>query len=295
MELLTPGTLPLDSGSPADRHRRRAGIRPRSAIGPHGRSGRARHHRHRCRRRAGRVLVRDPPPGSVVLRCAGRTLRRSRQRLDVASRGIARARLRWAHRAHPGLAGAAPRPGAPAGLPGEEGRARRRDLGGPVAARAAALQSRRVHLRRPGRDDEPPHQPLRLWTRGTRVHSVQRLGRLDVVRFRVAVRADLPRRRRRPGPGLGPRLPGRPGPVAAPRGRRDRLDDGGDSHPGASGKTRPGTCHPARCRLPPRPLVARGRCAQRRAHARSAAWPDWRWPSAWGRCPDSSCARSRRA
>ena len=213
MELLTPGTLLPRLRFTGRPPRRRAGIRPRAATGPHGRSGRARHHRHRCRRRAGRVLVRDPPPGSLVLRRARRTPRRSRQpprrclprhRSPSSSVGSS---------CSPGSGWGCSAPWAPAGLPGEEGRARRGDLGGPVAARAAALQSRRVHLCRPGRDDEPPHQPLRLWTRGARIHSVQHLGRLDVVRLRVAVRADLPRHRRRPGPGLGPRLPGRPGPA----------------------------------------------------------------------------------
>ena len=51
------------------------------------------------------------------------------------------------------------------GLPGQASRARRRRLGRPAAARAAALQSRRLHLCRAGRDDEPPHQSLLLRAR----------------------------------------------------------------------------------------------------------------------------------
>ena len=58
-------------------------------------------------------------------------------------------------RAVPDAAGSARRPDPPAGL-------HARPLDRAAAGGGAALQPRRVLLRRPGRDDEPPHQPVPL-------------------------------------------------------------------------------------------------------------------------------------
>ena len=107
-------------------------------------------------------------------------------------------------------------------LPGEARRARRDDLGRAAAPRATALQPGRLHLRRAGRDDEPPHQPVLLRARGARGDAVQPDGRLGVVGDGVALRPHLPECGRPARPGLGPPDPARPRPAPPAGGRRHR-------------------------------------------------------------------------
>ncbi len=60
---------------------------------------------------------------------------------------------------------------------------------------------------------------------------------VGVVGLRVAVRANLPDRRRRARPGLGPFDPARPGAAAALGGGGHRIDGGSDAHLGPIAET----------------------------------------------------------
>ena len=97
----------------------------------------------------------------------------------AAPRG--RRRLRRHDPLHPGLVRAGPDPAAPPrGAHPDPGR-HAGAVDRPPARGGPALQPRRVLLRRPGRNDEPPHQPVQLRTGDHRLGAVRdRCGRAVV-------------------------------------------------------------------------------------------------------------------
>ena len=221
---------------------------------------------HRGGGRPRRPVLRDPPPGRVVLRHArGARSARSARTAGLPDHRVARARVRRADPPHRVWLGFLRHLNGHHGLPGEARGARRDDLGRAAAPRATALQPGRLHLRRAGRDDEPPHQPVLLRPRGARRDVVQRDGRHGVVGHRVALRPHLLERGRPARPGLGPPDPARPRPSPAAGGRRHRHGRGGHPDPGPVAQTRPGPRRPDRGGIAPRAAVVdRGR-PQRRA------------------------------
>ena len=154
-------------------------------------------------------------------------------------------------------------------LPRETRRAGRHDLGRAAAAGAAAVQPRRLHVCRTGRDGQPPHQPVLLRAQRARGYAVQSTGRLRLVGHRVAVRPDLPDGRRSPRPGLRPPDPGRPRAAPPPGGRRHRADGRRNADPGPLAQTRPGPRGAAGGGITTGPAVAAGGRPQRRPHGRA--------------------------
>ena len=138
----------------------------------------------------------------------------------AADHRVPRSRLRRAHPPQPGVVRLPPPPERPPRVPGQARRARRGDLGRAAAPGPAALQPGRLHLLRAGRDDEPPHQPVLVRARGARDDPVQPDGRHGVVGHRIALRSDLPERRRPARPGLGAPDPARPRPAPPAGGGR---------------------------------------------------------------------------
>ncbi len=136
--------------------------------------------------------------------------------------------------------------------------------------RGAALQPGRVLLRRPGRDDEPPHQPLPVRAGHHRLRALQLGGRSPVGEHARPLRPallDAGRMVRFSEP------PPRPGhrraapPAVRRRHRTDRL-----LHPEAGPLLRPGPGPGLRAGRAQPPHAARpgGRSAQRRHHGGSA-------------------------
>ena len=227
----------------------------RAEHAAHGPARARRQFGHRGGGRARRPVVRDPPPGRVVLRHARRARRFVRLEQRAADHRVARTRVRRAHPPHPGMARLSPPPQRPPRVPGQARRARRGDLGRAAAPRAAALQPGRLHLLRAGRNDEPPHQPVLLRPRSARRDVVQRDGRHGVVGNRIALRTHLLERGRSARPGLGPPDPARPGPSPAAGGGRSRNGRGRHPDPGPVAQTRPGPRRPDRGGVAPCPAV----------------------------------------
>ena len=227
--------------------------------------------RRRCRARW--PVLRDPSPRGLVLRHAGRARRLVGLQQRAADDRLARARVRWPHPPHPGVARLSAPPEQPPRIPGETGRARRGDLGRAAPPCPTALQPGRLHLLGAGRNDEPPHQPLLVRARSARGDVVQRNGRHGVVGNGVSLRPDLLERGRSARPGFGPPDPARPGPPPAAGGRGPRHGRGSHPDSGPIAQTRPGPCRPDRGGVAPRLALAdRGR-PQRRLDGRA---PDGR-------------------
>ena len=137
---------------------RRPGAGPPGAHGPARAAG---HGGHRCRRPHRRAVIRDPSARRMVLRHAWRPVRVDRDERVTPDDLVARSRLRWTHPLDPGVdRDSCATCASHEGFPGATSRPRRRHLGRSVAAGAAALQSRRLHLRRAGRNGQPSHQPV---------------------------------------------------------------------------------------------------------------------------------------
>ena len=212
------------------------------------------------------LALRVEAPRRVVLR------RPHRRRNRIARVPLPRPgrRLRRPRAVHARLVRLDPDPLAAEGGAGPQARDGPRPVDRPAAAGTAAVQPGHLQLRRPGRDDEPPHQPVPLRPRCPRRRPVRGVGRPPLDQHARALRAAIHADRRDPHERLDAPRARRPGAAAAP-GRPRRGPHGPvDPVPGPQPRTRSVLrLHGGRAQ-PGHDPPSGGRRPQRRPHARPA-------------------------
>ena len=192
---------------------------------------------------------------------------------------------------HAGLVRLDPHPLAGEGGAGPQARDGAGAVDRAAAPGAAVVQPRHLQLRRAGRDDEPPHQPVPLRPRRPRRRPVGVVGRPSVAQHPGALRAAVHGDRRLPHERVGAQRARRPGAAAAagPGGRRPHGPVASRRWRGAWGEIRP-TPSPWPCSTRSRSCIWWG-VPTTTPSCSACSWPAWPWRVEGDRWRASCCAR----